>query len=70
MAFSSSITMAVPFALGHVIDVIYTADPVEMKQNLKNVCLGLVGLFVTGGLANFGRVYLMNIAGMFYFILC
>ncbi|RXG61914.1 ATP-binding cassette sub-family B member 10, mitochondrial [Armadillidium vulgare] len=62
LAFSSSITMAVPFALGHVIDVIYTADPVEMKQNLKNVCLGLVGLFVTGGLANFGRVYLMNIA--------
>lgn len=55
--------MSVPFALGHVIDIIYTADPEAMKQNLDKVCLALTGIFLLGASANFGRVYLMNIAG-------
>lgn len=56
--------MAVPFALGHVIDIIYTADTIAMKQNLQHVCLALTGVFLTGAAANFGRVYLMNVAGI------
>ncbi|XP_042215944.1 ATP-binding cassette sub-family B member 10, mitochondrial-like isoform X3 [Homarus americanus] len=63
LAVSSTITMAVPFALGHVIDIIYTADAVDIKQNLQRVCLVLSGVFLTGAAANFGRVYLMNVAG-------
>lgn len=63
LTISSTITMAVPFALGHVIDIIYTADTLAMKQNLQNVCLTLTGVFLTGAAANFGRVYLMNVAG-------
>lgn len=55
--------MAVPFALGHVIDIIYTADTLTMQQNLQKVCLALTGVFLIGGIANFGRVYLMNVAG-------
>lgn len=61
---SSSITMSVPFALGHVIDVIYSGDSIAMKENLKNVCTGLFGIFLIGGLSNFGRVYLLNVAGI------
>lgn len=62
---SSSITMAVPFALGHVIDLIYTAGGVDASggESLKRVCVLLSGVFLTGAAANFGRVYLMNIAG-------
>ncbi|XP_076066354.1 ATP-binding cassette sub-family B member 10, mitochondrial-like [Oratosquilla oratoria] len=63
LAVSSTITMGIPFALGHVIDIIYTADPKLMKENLTKVSAILVGVFLTGGLANFGRVYLMNISG-------
>ena len=70
---SSSVTMAVPFALGQVIDIIYSMDQMkndqskeESKEQTKNtlnrVCLVLVGVFALGGLANFGRVYLMRVA--------
>ena len=65
--------MAVPFALGQVIDIIYSMDQMkndkskeESKEQTKNtlnrVCLILVGVFALGGLANFGRVYLMRVA--------
>uniref|UniRef100_A0A1B6CL44 ABC transmembrane type-1 domain-containing protein n=1 Tax=Clastoptera arizonana TaxID=38151 RepID=A0A1B6CL44_9HEMI len=60
---SSTVTMAVPFALGKVIDVIYTADPNQMRQNLNNLCSILLGVFVVGGICNFGRVYLMTVSG-------
>ncbi|KAK8733377.1 hypothetical protein OTU49_006610 [Cherax quadricarinatus] len=63
LTISSTITMAVPFALGHVIDIIYTTDALVMKQNLQRICVALCGVFLTGAAANFGRVYLMNVAG-------
>ncbi|KAK7012586.1 ATP-binding cassette sub- B member 10, mitochondrial, partial [Halocaridina rubra] len=63
LALSSTITMAVPFALGQVIDIIYTDDHTVLKQNLNQVCFILSGVFLLGGLSNFGRVYLMNVAG-------
>ncbi|KAK6645419.1 hypothetical protein RUM43_001696 [Polyplax serrata] len=60
---SSGITIAVPFSLGKVIDIIQTDDPEEMKKNLRRVSTILLGLFCVGGLANFGRVYLISVAG-------
>jgi len=70
---SSAVTMSVPFALGKIIDIIYNLDQLKssdqecqkiaIKDRLQKVCLGLTGVFVLGGLCNFGRVYLMRISG-------
>ena len=65
--------MSVPFALGKVIDIIYSMDQLkndqsqssakeQISETLNQVCLLLVGVFALGGLSNFGRVYLMRIA--------
>uniref|UniRef100_A0A0K8SJ49 ATP-binding cassette sub-family B member 10, mitochondrial n=2 Tax=Lygus hesperus TaxID=30085 RepID=A0A0K8SJ49_LYGHE len=59
---SSSISMAVPFALGKVIDLIYTTDADTMNRNINIVCGALLAIFLVGGFCNFGRVYLMNMA--------
>ena len=59
--------MAVPFCLGKVIDVIYTTDSNKMKENLNKLSVALLGIFIIGGLCNFGRVYLMSISGTHYF---
>lgn len=59
---SSSITMAVPFALGKVIDVIYTSNAQEMKDKMTQLSLILMLVFVVGACCNFGRVYLMNVS--------
>ena len=61
---SSSVTMAVPFCLGRVIDIIYTADPHKMRENLTTLSVVLLGVFLVGGLCNFGRVYLMSVSGV------
>lgn len=57
--------MAVPFALGKVIDIIYNLDKEtsETSNKLNSVCLGLAAVFVLGGICNFGRVYLMRVSG-------
>lgn len=72
---SSGVTMSVPFALGKIIDIIYQIDQTEkssiddaassedFEETLKTVCLGLTGVFLVGGLCNFGRVFLMRVAG-------
>lgn len=58
---SSSVMIAFPFCIGKVIDVIYTAsNNEELRDNLDWICKILTGVVVVGGLANFGRVYLMN----------
>jgi hypothetical protein len=56
--------MAVPFCLGRVIDIIYTADPHKMRENLTMLSAVLLGVFLVGGLCNFGRVYLMSVSGI------
>ncbi len=65
--------MSVPFALGKIIDIIYNLDQLKsseqevkklaIKDRLQRVCLGLTGVFLLGGLCNFGRVYLMRVSG-------
>jgi len=74
LCISSGVTMAVPFAMGKIIDIIYSMDQLkndkskennhkeDIQKGLNKVCLVLVGVFALGGLANFGRVYLMRIA--------
>lgn len=58
---SSSVMIAFPFCIGKVIDVIYTSSSnEELRANLNWICKVLTGVVVIGGLANFGRVYLMN----------
>ena len=55
--------MTIPFCLGKVIDIIYTGDTENTKKNLNKVCLTLLGIFIIGGICNFGRVYLMRVSG-------
>lgn len=55
---SSSITMGVPYSIGRILDIIFTEQ--VAKEKLKEFCAILVGIFVIGGVANFGRIYLMN----------
>lgn len=60
---SSSVTMAVPFCFGKVIDVVNTVEKTNMKENLNRLTLALFIVFLIGGVSNFGRVYLMSTAG-------
>ncbi|XP_074097686.1 ATP-binding cassette sub-family B member 10, mitochondrial [Cotesia typhae] len=60
---SSTVTMAVPFCLGKIIDVIYTEDTDKMRENLKKISLLLLGVFIIGGICNFGRIYFMSTSG-------
>lgn len=62
---SSSITMGVPYSIGRILDIIFTEN--VAKEKLKEFCMILVGIFVVGGLANFGRIYLMNGACKLFF---
>lgn len=56
--------MAIPFALGKVIDIIYSESRDAMIDNLTNISIALVGIFVFGAFCNFGRTYLMGVSGM------
>jgi hypothetical protein len=56
--------LAVPFSLGKILDIIYStntdiADGLA-KEKLNQFCLILCGIFIIGGIANFGRVYLFG----------
>lgn len=68
LVISSAITMSVPFALGKILDIIFDKEGTqgaETLDRLKNFSAILLGIFVVGGLANFGRVYLFNSACKF-----
>ena len=60
---SSSVTMAVPFAIGRVVDIIYREEAGRARERLVTICLALGAVFVVGAAANCGRVYLMTVAG-------
>jgi len=61
---SSAVTMAVPFGIGRVIDIIYTsAKDGQMVERLTYFCQILFVVFIVGAIANFGRIYLMQTSG-------
>jgi ATP-binding cassette subfamily B (MDR/TAP) protein 10 len=62
---SSAVTMAVPFGIGRVIDIIYTtAKDGDMVGRLTSFCEILLAIFLFGALANFGRIYIMQTSGI------
>lgn len=60
LVISSSVAMCVPYAIGRILDIIYTEA--FSKEKLKQFCVALFGIFIIGSLANFGRIYFMNSA--------
>lgn len=60
---SSSITMGVPRAIGKLMDMIVMDN--FPKDKLHAFCFILFAIFTIGGLANFGRIYLMNSASKY-----
>ncbi|XP_055332371.1 ATP-binding cassette sub-family B member 10, mitochondrial-like [Paramacrobiotus metropolitanus] len=56
---SSSVTMAVPFSVGKIIDLVANAGP-NIMQTLQMVAGALVVIFIVGAAANAGRVYLFQ----------
>ncbi|KAK7794387.1 hypothetical protein R5R35_011668 [Gryllus longicercus] len=62
---SSAVTMAVPFCVGRLIDIIYAPgnERTEAKQRLHQMCILMAGVFLVGAICNGGRVYLINMAG-------
>lgn len=51
--------------MGKIIDIIYSSsqDTTQMVETLSYVCKILCGVFLLGGAANFGRVYLIQVSG-------
>ena len=62
---STSVTMTLPYAIGKIIDVIYSSnqDSEKIKETLVPVCQILGVVFLIGAAANFGRVYLIQTSG-------
>ncbi|OQV26132.1 ATP-binding cassette sub-family B member 10, mitochondrial [Hypsibius exemplaris] len=56
---SSTVTMAIPFSVGKVIDLVSKAGE-GTKETLRNIAAILVVVFLIGAAANFGRVYLFQ----------
>lgn len=56
--------MGVPYALGKILDIVFQKEVsfAETKMKLNEFSLVLFGIFLIGGIANFGRVYLFNSA--------
>lgn len=62
---SSSISMGVPYAIGRILDIIFT--DAFSSERLTEFCSILLGVFLIGGVANFGRIYFMNSASKLQF---
>lgn len=62
---SSTVTMAVPFSIGKVLDIIYSTnkDTEDAKLQLNQLCGILICVFGVGAVCNFARVYLMSLSG-------
>ncbi|KAJ2746092.1 ATP-binding cassette permease mdl1 [Coemansia sp. BCRC 34301] len=61
---SSTVTMAVPFSMGKIIDMVTNSGAsIPMGLSLTQVFVGLGSVFVVGAIANAGRVMLIRTAG-------
>lgn len=64
LGISSSVSLAVPFCMGRLIDLVHTAAAQGgMEETLMKVSIGLSVIFVIGAAANMGRVYLLQLSG-------
>lgn len=61
---SSIVTLGVPRFIGKLMDMIVMDN--FPREKLNAFCFVLFGVFVMGGLANFGRIYLMNSASKLF----
>ncbi|KAJ2731581.1 ATP-binding cassette permease mdl1 [Coemansia sp. BCRC 34962] len=61
---SSTVTMAVPFSMGKIIDIVTSSGAsIPFGLSLTQVFVGLGSVFVVGAIANAGRVMLIRTAG-------
>ncbi|KAJ1648809.1 ATP-binding cassette permease mdl1 [Dispira simplex] len=61
---SSTVTMSVPFAMGRIIDIVSTTStPPPFGLSPGQFFIALGAFFLSGALANAGRVYLIRLAG-------
>ncbi|KAJ2817699.1 ATP-binding cassette permease mdl1, partial [Coemansia erecta] len=61
---SSSVTMAVPFTMGKIVDIVTSASAaIPFGLSLGQVFTGLGAIFVVGAMANAGRIVLIRTAG-------
>ncbi|CAG9856685.1 unnamed protein product [Phyllotreta striolata] len=61
---SSSVTMAIPFSLGKILDIIFREEDKDVaRAKLNEICGILLAVFILGAVCNFSRVYLMSSAG-------
>lgn len=69
---SSSVSMSVPYFMGNIIDTISSdaARNGQAMETLTRTCYILSGVFLIGGLANFGRVYLIHSSGTISHFTC
>ncbi|XP_059164724.1 ATP-binding cassette sub-family B member 10, mitochondrial-like [Physella acuta] len=63
MCISTAVTLSVPYFIGKIVDLLYTSEKEKVVSNLKKFCGSLFVIFVLGALANFGRVYLLQVSG-------
>ena len=63
LAISSTVTMAVPFAVGRIINMISDSDHRDFRNKLGSFSLLLLGVFLVGAAANGSRYYLMQTSG-------
>ncbi|XP_052769756.1 ATP-binding cassette sub-family B member 10, mitochondrial-like isoform X1 [Mya arenaria] len=65
LVISSSVSLAVPFYMGKIIDIINeSAHDGTLMEKLTTICSYLLVVFAVGALANFGRSYLMDVSAM------
>ncbi|ORY00133.1 hypothetical protein K493DRAFT_348094 [Basidiobolus meristosporus CBS 931.73] len=62
MCTSSAITLSVPYLIGRIIDVVTKKASAPLGMTPNQFFTALAGVFVLGGLANFGRVVTLKLA--------
>lgn len=63
---SSGVTLSVPFCMGKLIDLIQEASKSgAVDDTLLKLTAGLSVIFIIGGVANAGRVYLLQLSGIY-----
>ena len=62
LAFSTGITLIVPYKIGQLVDLL-NLPPEESKKQISNLSFLLAGLFTLSSIFSFGRFYTISVAG-------